>query len=43
VINIDDLLTVISFWGAHGVDADVNGSGLVDLHDLLMVLVNWSQ
>jgi probable HAF family extracellular repeat protein len=41
VVDVDDLVTVILFWNQSGVDADVDGSGVVDLSDLMLVLVNW--
>ncbi|MCI0629216.1 MAG: dockerin type I domain-containing protein [Phycisphaerales bacterium] len=47
IINIDDLLAVISAWGpcpppAEECSADVNSNGVVNLFDLLTVIANWS-
>ena len=41
VVDVDDLLTVLSLWGTGDVYADVNGDDIVDVLDLLMVLGNW--
>lgn len=44
VINIDDLLLVINFWGTcSGCSADANGDGLVNIDDLLLVINGWGQ
>ena len=49
VVNVDDLMFLIGLWGmecdneneyCYGVDID--GSGVVDMGDLLIVLANWS-
>ncbi|MCI0364622.1 MAG: hypothetical protein L0Y44_01240 [Phycisphaerales bacterium] len=40
-VNVSDLLTVISNWGASGGASDVDGSGLVDIGDLLNVISAW--
>ena len=39
VINIDDLLSILSAWG--GSDGDANGDGLTNIDDILLVLSNW--
>lgn len=41
-INIDDLLLIITNWGAIGNNpADLNGSGAVNIDDLLLVIIGW--
>jgi hypothetical protein len=45
VIDIDDLLVVINFWGATGVPGSVPGditrNGVVDIDDLLEIINSW--
>jgi hypothetical protein len=42
VVNIDDLLAVISNWGqGAGNPADVDGNGTVNIDDLLAVISGW--
>ena len=42
VVDVGDLLTVISQWGAcSGCDGDLDGNGTVDVNDLLTVIGNW--
>jgi hypothetical protein len=46
VVNVDDLLAVITGWGACPTPpvpcpADVTGDGAVNIDDLLMVITNW--
>ena len=46
VVNISDLLIVVSFWGPcpGGCDADIappGGNGTVNIEDLLAVVVGW--
>lgn len=41
-VNIDDLLTIIQWWGPGPAFADINGDRIVDLLDLLIVIDNWS-
>lgn len=42
IINVDDLLEVISGWGTcPGCPGDVDGSGAVDVTDLLAVINGW--
>ena len=41
-VNVDDLLVVISSWGAcAGCDGDLDGDGQVGVNDLLIVLQYW--
>ena len=42
IVNVDDLLGVISNWGASGGPADLNSDKVVNVDDLLIVLTNWS-
>lgn len=42
VVNVDDLLLVISSWGpCAGCDADTDGNGVVNVDDLLTVISGW--
>ena len=42
VVNIDDLLAVISAWGpCASCVADINGDGQVNLDDLLAIINAW--
>ncbi len=41
VVDVLDLLAVLSAWGAGGGDEDITGDGLVDVLDLLEVLSAW--
>ena len=42
VVNIDDLVLVITHWGATGSDpADVNGDHVVNIDDLVAVITAW--
>ncbi len=41
VVDVLDLLEVLSSWGQTGVPADINGDGWVDVLDLLEVLSTW--
>jgi murein DD-endopeptidase MepM/ murein hydrolase activator NlpD len=43
VINVMELLTILSHWGSSDPDADVNGDGIVGIADLVLVLGNWGQ
>lgn len=38
----DDLTFVTRHWGESNSPADVDGSGVVDVDDLLVVLLNWT-
>jgi hypothetical protein len=47
VVNVGDLLMVISTWGPcppppAACPADLTGDGAVDVNDLLMVITNWT-
>jgi probable HAF family extracellular repeat protein len=42
LVNVSDLLLVISDWGKVKSPADVNQDGIVDVHDILVVIQNWS-
>ena len=42
LVNIDDLVNVITQWGQLGGPADLNDDSVVNLADLVMVLSNWS-
>lgn len=43
VVNVDDLLDVISDWGpCTNCNSDFDGNDLVDVQDLLAVLQNWT-
>ena len=41
LVDVADLLEVISYWGTDNEDADVNTDGTVDVIDLLEVIGNW--
>jgi hypothetical protein len=42
LINVNDLLAVITNWGATGPNAaDINGDNIVDVNDLLAVVTSW--
>lgn len=41
VVNVSDLLYVISHWGQSGSAADINGDGVVNVGDLLAVISAW--
>jgi len=42
LVNVNDLLAVISSWGATGPNpADINGDSIVDVNDLLAVVSAW--
>jgi hypothetical protein len=36
-----DLLPLINQWGQPSMDADFDGSGMVDVRDLLILFTNW--
>ena len=42
VVNIEDLLSLLSQWGdCEGCSADYDGDGVVDIEDLLIMLGSW--
>jgi hypothetical protein len=46
-VNVDDLLAVVTGWGACSAPpaacpADLTGDGVVNVNDLLLVVVNWT-
>ena len=41
LVNVDDLLAVISDWGQVGDGTDIDESGSVDVNDLLVVISAW--
>ena len=41
VVNVDDLLNVISDWGLSNSPADVDGNGEVNVEDLLLMIAAW--
>jgi len=41
-VDIDDLLQVINHWGQIESPADINRDGIVNVHDLVIVLSNWT-
>jgi hypothetical protein len=41
VVDVSDLITVLTAWGTGAPAADFDGSGVVDVTDLLTVLTNW--
>lgn len=43
IVNVDDLLNVISGWGpCLGCNQDLNGDQTVNIDDLLLVITNWT-
>jgi hypothetical protein len=41
VVDVSDLLLLLSAWGESGVPEDIDGDGVVDVADLLMMLEGW--
>ena len=41
LVNVNDLLAVITNWSASGSQGDLNHDGVVDVNDLLLVVLNW--
>ena len=41
IVNIDDLLLTINFWGSDAEFGDGDGDGDADIDDLLIVISNW--
>ena len=40
-VNVNDLLAVITSWGACVCMEDINGDALVNVEDLLLVIQDW--
>ena len=38
IVNVDDIIAVILAWGSNDPDADIDGNGIVDATDLVLVL-----
>jgi hypothetical protein len=41
VVDVSDLLILLSAWGQVGVPGDINGDGAIDVADLLLLLGAW--
>ena len=41
MVNVEDLLAIIGYWGSSGPLGDVNSDGIVDVSDLLIVVGSW--
>jgi len=41
LVNVNDLLAVIGFWGSDGPIGDINFDGTVGVDDLLTIIANW--
>jgi len=41
IVNVDDLLAVVGYWGSSLPGGDANDDGIVDITDLLAVIGNW--
>jgi hypothetical protein len=41
VINVNDLIAIIGYWGSSIPAGDINEDGIVDVGDLLIVISNW--
>ena len=41
LVNVNDLLTIIGFWGSDGPIGDINFDGTVNVDDLLLVISGW--
>ncbi len=41
VVNLHDLIFVVSLWGREGTSADLDRSGVVDFGDIVLVLRAW--
>ena len=41
VVNVVDILEIVSEWGSADSPADINQDGIVDVSDLLIVVGNW--
>jgi len=41
MVDVTDLLSIITFWGTTNVDHDLDGDGVVAVGDLLIAISNW--
>ena len=41
MVDVNDLLAIIGYWGSDGPLGDINQDGIVDVSDLLIVISNW--
>ena len=41
VVNVVDILAIISAWGSTNSPADINTDGVVNVADLLLAISNW--
>ena len=41
VVDIDDLVVVITAWNANGGPGDLNNDGAVNIDDLVLVITHW--
>ena len=41
LVNVNDLLQVITAWGGPGPAGDANHDGVVDVNDMLLIIVSW--
>ena len=41
MVNVNDLLAIIRYWGTDVSEADLNNDGIVDTFDLFIVIDNW--
>ncbi|MFT4593895.1 MAG: putative outer membrane repeat protein [Phycisphaerales bacterium] len=43
VVDIDDILALIGYWGSPGPLGDLNADGIVSIHDLLILVAGWGE
>ncbi len=41
IVDVNDLLEVVNYWGESSFQHDINENGIVDNGDLLLVIANW--